>query len=229
MKTCITTNNNNAKSESKNKCFEQKIVQKDIKKVKNTIILWKQIILKVFIFISLLKKCHFPNIIIKIRGEGDKNVFTPFDEFNNELYPDKVSINEINSQYYLNEEENIIKLNWTNNINKINYLFRDYYDIGEINISVCDFSEVISMESLFNNCISLTSIIYPNNILSNNKTMKKMFYNCPSLLSIDLFSFITSNVEDMSYMLYNFLSIYSIDLSNFDTSKAIAMESMFEG
>ena len=99
MKTCITTNNNNEKSESKKKCFEQKIVQKDIKKVvKNTIILWKQIILKVFIFISLLKKCHFPNIIIKIRGEGDKNVFIPFDEFNIELYPDKVYINEINSQ-----------------------------------------------------------------------------------------------------------------------------------
>ena len=174
MKTCMITNNNNSKSENINKCFWQKIVQKDIKKVKNTIILWKQIILKVFIFISLLKKCHFPNIIIKTRGEGDKNVFTSFDEFNNELYPDKVSINEINSQYYLNEEENIIKLNWTNNINKINYVFRDYYDIGEIDISDFDFSVVSSMESLFNNCISLTSIIYPNNILFNSKTQKQL-------------------------------------------------------
>ena len=176
-----------------------------------------------------MKKCHFPNIIIKISGEGDKNVFTPFDKFSNELYPDKVYINEINSQYYLNEKENIIKLNRANNTIKINYLFRDYYDTGEIDISDFDFSEVITMESLFNNCISLTSIIYPNNILSNNKTMKKMFYNCSSLLSIDLFSFITSNVEDMSYMFYNCLSIYYIDLSNFDTSKVITMESIFEG
>ena len=234
MKTYIKTKNNNQKYKDKYTCFQQKNIQKDIKKVKN-IIFGKQIILDLFIFISLLKGCQLPNIIIKIRGEGNKNIFTPFEGFNSELYPDNIYINddeklnEINNQYFLDEEENIIKLTWTNNINNINYLFMDCYDIREIDMSDFDFSEITNMDSLFSNCISLTSIIFPNNIISNIQTMKKMFYNCSSLLSIDLSKFDTSNTEDMSYMFYFCVSMYSIDLSNFDTSQVITMESMFEG
>lgn len=101
------------------------------------------------------KRYQFSNIILKIGGEEKKNIFTLLEWFNNELYPNKIyindneQINEINSQYYLGEEGNIIKLTRTNDINNINILFMDWYDIKQISISDFDFSKITNINSLF--------------------------------------------------------------------------------
>ena len=55
---------------------------------------------------------------------------------------------------------------------------------------------------------------------SNVTTMNVMFRNCNSLTSLDLSSFNTSNVTDMSGMLYDCNSLASLNLSNLDTSNA---------
>ena len=129
----------------------------------------------------------------------------------------------------MDKAENFIKLIWNDNIANINYLFKDCYDIKEIDMSNFDFSEVTNMESLFSNCISLTSINLYNIDTSKVANMEKMFYNSSSLLNIDLSYFNTSNVETMNYMFYSCVALSSINLSNFDTSKVITMTSMFEG
>ena len=71
--------------------------------------------------------------------------------------------------------------------------------------------------------MSLTSIIFPKNIISIIKTMKKRFYNCSSLFSIDLPNFLTLN-----YILYSCLSMPSIDLSNFGFQNIITIERLLK-
>ena len=225
------------------KKYNPNIIQKEKTNKKAIISKRNQILLKSFILINLIIPIlsntyliifHFSNITLKIKGKGNKNIFTSSSEFYNELYPNMIYINdeiqnEIRSQYKLNKAENFIKLIWNNRINNINYLFKDCYDIKEINMSDFDFSEVTNMESLFSNCISLTSINLNNIDTSKVKNMEKMFYNCSSLLYVDLSFFDTSNVETMNYMFYSCVALFSIDLSNFDTSNVITMTSMFEG
>ena len=227
----------------KAKEHNQSIIQKEKVITKKVNIKNNHIKLKSFLLINLiipilsssyLIRFNFSNITLKIKGRGKKNLFTSFSEFEKELYPNMIYINDEiknvkKSQYNLNKAENIIKLIWNNNLNNINYLFMDCYDIKEIDMSNFDFSRVTNMESLFSNCISLISIILSNINTSKVTTMEKMFYNCSSLLYIDLSYFDTSNVVNMNYMFYSCVALSSVDLSNFDTSKVITMTSMFEG
>jgi hypothetical protein len=99
----------------------------------------------------------------------------------------------------------------------------DWYDIKQIGISDNDFSKITNKNSLFINYMSLTSIIFPKNIISIIKTMKKRFYNCSSLFSIDLPNFLTLN-----YILYSCLSMPSIDLSNFGFQNIITIERLLK-
>ena len=121
------------------------------------------------------KRYQFSNIILKIGGEEKKNIFTLLEWFNNELYPNKIyindneQINEINSQYYLGEEGNIIKLTRTNDINNINILFMDWYDIKQISISDFDFSKITNINSLF------IKIIFKFKVLNNLKIINLNF------------------------------------------------------
>ena len=99
----------------------------------------------------------------------------------------------------------------------------DWYDIKQIGISDNDFSKITNKNSLFIHYMSLTSIIFPKNIISIIKTMKKRFYNCSSLFSIDLPNFLTLN-----YILYSCLSMPSIDLSNFGFQNIITIERLLK-
>ena len=61
----------------------------------------------------------------------------------------------------------------------------------------------------------------------NVQTMNDMFFECSSLTSLDLSSFDTSNVKGMSSMFANCTSLTSLDLSSFDTSNVRDMIWMF--
>ena len=92
------------------------IIQKEKTSKKAIIATRNQILLKSFIFINIIIPIlsntyfiifHFSNISLKIKGKGNKNIFTSSSEFDNELYPNMIYINneiqnEIRSQYYLN-------------------------------------------------------------------------------------------------------------------------------
>ena len=130
------------------------------------------------------KRYQFSNIILKIGGEEKKNIFTLLEWFNNELYPNKIyindneQINEINSQYYLCEEENIIKLTRTNNINNINILFMDWYDIKQIGISDFDFSKITNINSLFINILLCSTCITDYYKKENDPLNLSDYFNC---------------------------------------------------
>ena len=71
---------------------------------------------------------HSSKIILKIEGNGTKNVFSSDGEYNATYYPDEVYINGnkeniVNSTYNLNQSNNIVELNWNKNINNCSHIF----------------------------------------------------------------------------------------------------------
>ena len=58
-------------------------------------------------------------------------------------------------------------------------------------------------------------------------TMNSMFANCKSLTTLDISKFDTSKVTDMRYMFYYCESLTTLDISNWDTSNVTIMRYMF--
>ena len=67
--------------------------------------------------------------------------------------------------------------------------------------------DVVSFDSMFMNCYSLTSVDLSKFASDRLTTMKSMFENCGKLTSLNLSHFDTHNVNDMSYAFYNCSSL----------------------
>ena len=84
-----------------------------------------------------------------------------------------------------------------------------------------------SMNNMFYNCSSLTSLDVSNLNTSNVTDMNNMFYYCSALTSLDVSKFDTSKVTDMGNMFSNCNKLTSLDVSKWDTSKVTNMQYMF--
>ena len=113
------------------------------------------------------------------------------------------------------------------NMTTMENMFRDCSSLTSIDFSNFDTSKVTNMNSMFDSCSSLTSLDLSNINTSNVITMDSMFFECTSLTSLDLSNFDTSKVTNMSAMFYNCNKLTTLDLSNFDTSKVTYMNYMF--
>ncbi len=132
------------------------------------------------------------------------------------------------SNYYW---ENVSRINLSNadasNVKNANGMFR-FLSASYIDISNLNFSKAEKMNSMFEGCISLSSLNLKSIVTHNVTNMSKMFYDCRQLASITgLDAFDTSSVTDMSYMFANCSSLSSLDLSSFDTSNVNDMSNMF--
>lgn len=101
----------------------------------------------------------------------------------------------------------------TSKVTGMRDMFSNCSSLTSVNLSYFDFSNIgsnilndfNSLEGMFFYCLSLTSVIWPEEVFinKNGKTvgsMSLMFYGCSSLTSIDLSSFNTSNVTNMGQM-----------------------------
>ena len=80
----------------------------------------------------------------------------------------------------------------------------------------------------FCQCHNLVEIEGIYNLNTSDVTsMENMFYECNSLTSLDVSKFETSNVTNMSGMFSNCSSLTSLDVSKFNTSNVINMKQMF--
>jgi len=169
-------------------------------------------------------------IIIKIRGSGNKNVLNK--DYNS--LPSQVFINtneekeisEVNS-YNLPDGEITVKLIWDYPVPTCANMFKDLSDILSINFVQFDTSSITDMNAMFMGCTSLVSLDLTNLDTKNVNNMIDMFNRCSSLKSINLDNFSTSSATMMNAMFYGCSSLESINLDNFDTSKVISMDSMF--
>jgi surface protein len=100
-------------------------------------------------------------------------------------------------------------------------------DISDLFLTYPNTSAVTSMESMFRNCVALTTLDLGNFDTSAVTNMSAMFYNCAALTTLDLGNFDTSAVTNMSVMFYNCAALTTLDLGNFDTSAVTNMSSMF--
>ena len=86
---------------------------------------------------------------------------------------------------------------------------------------------ILTTRNMFKNCYNITEIDLSNFDISKVKDISKMFFNCTSLASLNLSNFKTSLVKDMSYMFYACQSLISLNLSKFNTLEVINMNNMF--
>ena len=87
--------------------------------------------------------------------------------------------------------------------------------------------KVTDMNSMFSNCLSLTSLDVTHFNTANVTDMGLMFYSCSSLTSLDVTHFNTEKVTNMSNMFYRCSSLTSLDVTHFNTANVTLMNGMF--
>ena len=108
------------------------------------------------------------------------------------------------------------------------YMFLDFINLADIDLSGFDTRSVINMQGMFRNT-GLTSLDLSSFDTENVTDMAGMFYDVKNLTNLDLTHLNTSNVTDMHYMFTNMSSLTSLNLSRINTSKVTNMTGMFWG
>ena len=85
-----------------------------------------------------------------------------------------------------------------------------------------------NLNNLFRNCRKLKEIVGINNWdVSKVISMNSMFLNCVSLEKLDLTNWDTSNIIDMAHMFESCASLEEINVSNWNLEKCEKINSMF--
>ena len=94
-----------------------------------------------------------------------------------------------------------------------------FANIGLTNLyNFPDTSNVTDFQSMFNNCIAVTSLDLSKFDTSSATQMQAMFYYCVKLTSLDLSSFDTSDVYNLSSIFYGCKKLQTLDVSSWDVS-----------
>ena len=110
------------------------------------------------------------------------------------------------------------------------YLFEDFENVENMDLTYLDTSQVTDMSYMFYGCQNLIYIIFGTKWNTSQVTdMYMMFCDCNNLTSLDLSNFDTKRVENMNTMFTHCSSLTSLDVSNFDTSQVTNMGQMFLG
>lgn len=102
-----------------------------------------------------------------------------------------------------------------------NYSLPEILDLRAFNTS-----NVTTMRSMFDNCVS-EEILGLDNFNTTNVTDMAFMFNASKATELDLSNFNTSHVTDMENMFCN-CDVEDLDISNFDTSLVTNMSCMFE-
>ena len=121
---------------------------------------------------------------------------------------------------------NLEKIIFPKNIVSIedtSYMFRNCKKLTSIDLSNFKFNNIYNMTYLFDGCINLTRIIWPeenSSLKLNYGLFSYMFKNCYSLTSIDLSNFYFNGVIDLSNMFLNCTNLKYVKLNgNLDWNK----------
>ncbi len=112
-------------------------------------------------------------------------------------------------------------------IGNISDIFKDMSLVESIEFNTVDTSNVTSMYSMFENCVSLISLDLGDFTTSNVTNMRNMFKGCKGLTGLNVSGFDTSNVKNMYGMFSGCNELTGLNLSNFDTGKVTDMRYMF--
>ncbi len=146
------------------------------------------------------------------------------------IVSDQVSLHE-DSSYLFAHLKNLASINNSNKFDMsqvlhMNSMFEDTPSLKELDVSKWDVSNVTSMERVFFDS-RIEYLEVGNWVVSNVKNMRNMFQNAQSLTTLDLSKWDTSQVIDMSGMFNGTYSLKELDLSNWNTSEVTDMVNMF--
>jgi hypothetical protein len=111
---------------------------------------------------------------------------------------------------------------------QINNMFKDVDALTSAKFVSNTNVKITSMESLFENCISLEKFEIDGFDTSEVKSLKKLFYNCIIYSSLDFLDKIsTKQITDMSYM-FSASDVVLFSPENLDLSSVTDMSHMFE-
>jgi len=109
------------------------------------------------------------------------------------------------------------------------YMFNNFKNILNIEITDLNTSECTNMMRMFVNCGMLTNLDMSNFNTNNVTDMGYLFSGCKSLKELNVRNFNTSKVTNMEFIFCDLSSITELDISNFDTGNVINMQYMFYG
>lgn len=112
-------------------------------------------------------------------------------------------------------------------LTSMNSMFMNCILLTTLDLSGFDTSNVTDMYQMFDYAYAITSLDLSSFDTSNVTNMDFMFDGCSALTSLNLSGFDTSNVTTMTSMFYNCPALTSLDLSGFDTSNVTNMGNMF--
>lgn len=99
--------------------------------------------------------------------------------------------------------------------------------VGTLDLSNCNFTNILNFDSMFNGCTNLVEIIMSKGRWEKATNMNYMFANCTSLKKVVLDDFITPNVTSFYGMFSGCSIIEEVDLSSLGAYKANNMTNMF--
>ena len=162
--------------------------------------LYNRMIFEVLIMINLLLRIISQKLKITLKIQGNKERYIFGTDFNKKNYPKEAKINgdpdTLSINYYdFEKKDNTVELLWDNPIDDCQNMFKDCWDITEIDLSYFDTSKVTNMKYMFYGCSLLISLNLSNFNTSQVKEMNNMFSDCSLLISLNLSSFDTSKVQ----------------------------------
>ena len=124
-----------------------------------------------------------------------------------------------------------LDLSWFNTykFNSMNSMFENCSSLTSLDVSNFNTSNVTDMQYLFKNCSSLTSLDVSKWDTSNVTSMQYLFSGCSNLTSLDVSKWNTSKVTDMPSVFSSCSKLTSLDVSKWDTSNVTIMLFMFSG
>ena len=117
----------------------------------------------------------------------------------------------------------------TSLVTNMDGMFRDCYDLVNLDMDGFDSSSVTGMQNMFRNCQVLDgpSTDFSKLDTSSSVDMNWMFSGRRSVVNMDLSSFDTSSVAGMRAMFDFCEGLTGLNVSNFDTSSVVDMSNMF--
>ena len=184
------------------------------------------------LFPSLSKETNvltFSNeIIIKIKGTGNQRIIDVRVEAPSQIYLNNKPQSDLYN-VYLEEEPNEIRIVWNSPIKSCNFMFYEFYNIIEADLSKFDASQVTEMSNMFKSCTSLTSVNLNISNTSSVTDLSYMFYDCTSLKELDLSHFDSSSVTNMKQTFFECKTLISLNLDNFNSSSVTNFHQTFFG
>ena len=124
--------------------------------------------------------------------------------------------------------EGIQNLN-TANITTMQCMFTNCSSLSSLDVRNFNTDKVTNMGQMFSGCSALTNLDLSNFNTSLVYNFWSMFFECSGLKNLDLRNFNTSNLEYINMMFYGCSGLTSLDISNFNTEKVTGMFGMFNG